>query len=387
MQCVPQNPLLPSFQGGAVGYFGYEWIHQWEKLPRRAVDDLELPDVVLLFVDLLSVFDHATGDLWLLFNPGGERFQMEERRALWEEGAERIASLERRLRTTSVLPEDIFTPTSFHPFMKSEEYIERVLRCQDYIAAGDIFQANLSHRFSAPLGSTSPISLYHRLSLINPTPFAAYLELGELTLVGASPERLIKRWGNHVETRPIAGTRPRGRDPEEDRLHGEELLSNEKERAEHIMLVDLERNDLGKVCRYGSVKVDEWMGIERYSHVLHIVSNITGELLPERDPMDLLKAVFPGGTVTGVPKVRCMEIIDELEPVARGPYTGAIGYISSGGDMDLSISIRTLVVQKGMLYLQVGAGIVADSHPEREYKETLLKAAAAMQAMLQPFAC
>jgi para-aminobenzoate synthetase component 1 len=374
---VPQDPSLPPFQGGAVGYFSYELVRQWERLPERALDDLNLPEAVLLFVELLIAFDHAEGDLWLIFNPGGARFRREERTALWDEGMERIDSLSRRIFSPVEPDEEPFTPALFRPFMAREEYIERVRRCQEYIAAGDIFQANLSHRFSAPIGITSPLTLYRRLSVVNPSPFSAYLDLGDFSLVGSSPERLIKRTGNHVETRPIAGTRPRGVLPDEDRRLAEELLSNEKERAEHIMLVDLERNDLGKISRFGSVKVDEWMGIERYSHVLHIVSNVSGELLPGKDAVDQLQAVFPGGTITGVPKIRCMEIINELEPVVRGPYTGAIGYLGAGGDLDLSIAIRTLVIKKETLYLQVGAGIVADSDPEREYEETLHKAAAA----------
>ena len=378
---VPQDPSLPPFQGGAVGYFSYELVRQWERLPEHAQDDLNLPEVVLLFVDLITVFDHAEGDLWLIFNPGGARFRREKRIDLWDEGTERIDALSRSLFAPGEPEEEPFTPILFRPFMARDEYVERVRRCQEYIAAGDIFQANLSHRFSAPIGVASPLSLYRRLSAVNPSPFSAYLDLGEFSIVGSSPERLIKRSDNHVETRPIAGTRPRGAFPDEDRRLAEELLFNEKERAEHIMLVDLERNDLGKISRFGSVKVDEWMGIERYSHVLHIVSNVRGELLPGKDAIDLLQAVFPGGTVTGVPKIRCMEIIDGLEPVVRGPYTGAIGYLGAGGDLDLSIAIRTLVIKKETLYLQVGAGIVADSHPEREYEETLHKAAAAKASL------
>jgi anthranilate/para-aminobenzoate synthase component I len=383
-ESVPQDPSLPPFQGGVAGYFGYELIRLWESLPRRAHDDLGTPDIALLFTDLLIVFDHAEGELWLIFNPGGERFSKESRAELWEEGEERIASLIERLGSRIAPRPDIFAPSRFYPMMSPDDYIERVVRCQTYIGDGDIFQANLSHRFSSPLENSEPVDLYRRLSLVNPSPFAAYLDLGDLVLAGASPERLIKRSRNQVETRPIAGTRPRGKTLEEDRQMEETLLSDEKERAEHIMLVDLERNDLGKVCRFGSVKVDEWMGIERYSHVFHIVSNIRGELSAGRDPIDLLCAVFPGGTITGVPKVRCMEIIDELEPVARGPYTGAMGYISFGGDMDLSIIIRTLVIQKETLYLQVGAGIVADSKPRREYEETLHKAQAALTALARP---
>jgi len=382
-ESVPTVPGLPPFQGGAVGYFGYEWAHQWEAFPARQKDDLGLPDVELLFIDLLAAFDHAEGVLWLIFNPGGERFGSQGRQALWDEGEERIASLENRLGAP--LPDPRCLPLlqgeGLLPQMTRDAYIEKVSRCQEYICSGDIFQANLSHRFSMPLGSTCPLALYQRLSEINPSPFAAYLETGNVTLLGASPERLIQRSGPLVSTRPIAGTRRRGLNSEDDRRLARELLGDPKERAEHIMLVDLERNDLGKICRFGSVRVDEWMDIERYSHVLHIVSNITGELRPDRDAVDLLQATFPGGTVTGVPKIRCMEIIDELEPVTRGPYTGALGYLSTGGEMDLSIVIRTLIATREVLYLQVGAGIVADSVPSREYEETISKAAAAMAAL------
>jgi para-aminobenzoate synthetase component 1 len=255
-----------------------------------------------------------------------------------------------------------------------------VRRCKEYIAAGDIYQANLSQRFSADLGGADPLRLYKILRSVNPSPFAAYLDFGDLQLVSSSPERLIRLHEGIADTRPIAGTRRRGDDHAETRDLSVELLTNEKERAEHIMLLDLERNDLGKVCKYGTVAVDELMVIENYSHVIHIVSNVMGELAAGRDAFDLVRAVFPGGTITGVPKVRCMEIIDELEPVARGPYTGSIGYFSNTGDMDLNIIIRTFVVSSGIAHIQVGAGIVADSDPVREYFETLQKAEALIKA-------
>ena len=265
--------------------------------------------------------------------------------------------------------------------LSRDEYHRRVHRLQERIAAGDIYQANLSHRFMVDLGGRSPRSIYQRLRSINPSPFAALLELPDVTLVGCSPERLVRLTGTEVETRPIAGTRPRGENPEEDRRLAEDLLMNGKERAEHLMLVDLERNDLGRVCAYGSVRVDEFMVVERYSHVSHIVSNIRGTLAPGRETLDLVQAVFPGGTVTGVPKVRCMAIIDELEPVRRGPYTGSLGYVSPNGDLDLNIIIRTLVITDGRASLHVGAGIVADSDPAREYQETLFKAEALLKAL------
>jgi anthranilate/para-aminobenzoate synthase component I len=258
-----------------------------------------------------------------------------------------------------------------------------VRQCKEYIAAGDIYQANLSQRFSAKVGDRDPLRLYEILRAINPSPFAAYAELDGLTVVSSSPERLVRLSGRVADTRPIAGTRRRGKDVDETRELTAELLTNEKERAEHIMLLDLERNDLGKVCTYGTVAVDELMVVEDYSHVIHIVSNVRGELAQGRDGFDLIRAAFPGGTITGVPKVRCMEIIDELEPVARGLYTGSLGYLANTGDLDLNIIIRTFVIRDGVAYAQTGAGIVADSDPAREYAETLEKAEALAKALEQ----
>ena len=275
-------------------------------------------------------------------------------------------------------------PTSFVPSQSRDAYTARVRRCKDYIGTGDIYQANLSHRFTLDLDaawSTSDrnryaIDLYGRLRRLNPSPFSGLVQFPELYLVSSSPERLVRLSGSRADTRPIAGTRPRGDGQPQDLTLRAELLASPKERAEHVMLVDLERNDLGKVCRYGSVRVDEFMTIEQYSHVSHLVSEVVGTLRPDTSPFDLVRAVFPGGTITGVPKLRCMEIIEELEPVRRGLYTGALGYFSWSGDLDLNILIRTLVLTKDRGYLQVGAGIVADSDPDREYDETLAKAGA-----------
>jgi len=374
---------FPPFYGGAVGYFGYDVARWFERLPHPPPDDLGLPDLELAFLDLVAVADHHQKELWLLFCPFGERFIKESRAELYEEGQARLLALETRL--TGLLP--VLPDTSpqglphVTPGMSEADYTDRVRRCLDYIAAGDIYQANLSHRFAVDLGGRSSRSIYRRLREINPAPFAALLELPDVTLVSCSPERLVRISGPEVETRPIAGTRPRGASTDEDRLLIEDLLMSPKERAEHIMLVDLERNDLGRVCTYGSVRVDEFMVVERYSHVSHIVTNIRGRLAPGKDALEVLRAVFPGGTVTGVPKVRCMEIIDELEPVRRGPYTGSIGYLSPSGDLDLNIIIRTLVIAGERAYLQVGAGIVADSDPAREYQETLYKAEALLKAL------
>ncbi len=380
---VPRPPGFPPFYGGAVGYLGYDVARWFERLPRQAPDDHGLPDLELAFFDTAAVADHQEKKLWLIYCPFGERFLKEPREALYKEGVSRLERLDARLSgpPPTDRPPAPQTYLRIAPGQDEQDYTTRVRRCLEYIAAGDIYQANLSHRFMVDLGGRSPRSIYQHLRSINPSPFAALLELPDVTLVGCSPERLVRLTGTEVETRPIAGTRPRGLTPEEDRRLSEDLLMNGKERAEHLMLVDLERNDLGRVCAYGSVRVDEFMVVERYSHVSHIVSNIRGTLAPGRDALDLVRAVFPGGTVTGVPKVRCMAIIDELEPVRRGPYTGSLGYFSPNGDLDLNIIIRTLVIADGRASLHVGAGIVADSDPAREYQETLFKAEALLKAL------
>ncbi len=384
---------LPPFTGGAIGFFSYDFVHQIEKLPRAAKDDLHIPEAYFLFVDMVIAFDHILNKAWVIVNPGAREQEMGFRRPepgqwgrLYDEAAERLLSLSSKL-SASIRKGEI--PLSgrtgarrfiLEPNMKQADFESMVRRCKEYIAAGDIYQANLSQRLSAKIGDADPLRLYALLREINPSPFAAYLDFGDMQLVSSSPERLVRMRDGVADTRPIAGTRKRGDDPAERQELSAELLTNEKERAEHIMLLDLERNDLGKVCTYGSVRVDEMMAIEDYSHVIHIVSNVRGELAKGRDCFDLIRAVFPGGTITGVPKVRCMEIIDELEPVARGPYTGSIGYISNAGDMDLNIIIRTFVIKDGAAYVQVGAGIVADSDPAREYLETLQKGEALTKA-------
>ncbi len=385
---------LPPFTGGAVGYFSYEFAHQFERLPRAAQDDLGLPESCFLFFDLVVAFDHVGNGAWVIVNPGAREQEMGFRRPdpgewgrLYDEAVERIKTIGGRLSAAGDVRREQDRPGTgnfavrLEPHLSRDRFESMVRRCREYIAAGDIYQANLSQRFSAPLGDRDPLRLYEVLREVNPSPFAAYAEFGDLTIVGSSPERLIRLRGNVADTRPIAGTRRRGRDLAETRELSAELLTNEKERAEHIMLLDLERNDLGKVCSYGTVRVDELMTVEDYSHVVHIVSNVRGELAPGRDGFDLVRAVFPGGTITGVPKVRCMEIIDELEPVTRGPYTGSLGYVANSGDLDLNIIIRTFVVRDGVAYVQVGAGIVADSDPGREYEETLQKAAALADAL------
>ncbi|MBI2447515.1 MAG: anthranilate synthase component I family protein, partial [Candidatus Omnitrophica bacterium] len=347
------------------------------------------PDINLLFVDTIIAFDHIKGSVKVISNAKG----IEDTDKSYDEAVDKIERVVARLREGNNLEctgiskycscPDVTSGlnlTSIKSNFTEEGFCKIVKKAKEYIASGDIFQANLSQRFSVPC-SLDPFILYKALRSINPSPFAAYLDLGDLQIVSSSPERLLKLEGRDVQTRPIAGTRPRGKTDEEDRRLSNELILNEKERAEHIMLVDLERNDLGRVCEYGSVLVDEFLVLEEYSHVFHIVSNVVGKMRHGMDCFDLLRAGFPGGTITGCPKVRCMEIIDELEPVTRNIYTGSIGYLSFNGDMDLNIVIRTLILTKGIGYLQVGAGIVADSDPVREYYETLYKAEALFKAV------
>jgi anthranilate synthase component 1/para-aminobenzoate synthetase component 1 len=350
----------PGFSGGAVGYVSYNAGRFIEKLPDTAEDDLSLPDMMFIIPGKLAVFDHQNDriisnfELPSLFSTAPANYI--------EKGIKGMRSL--KLKSN----------------MTKDHFEMIVLKAKEYIKNGDIYQVNLSQRFEAEI-EADPFDLYRSLRLINPSPFASYLNFGDIKLVSSSPERLVLLEDGIAHTRPIAGTRPRGKDENEDVLLKGELLLNEKERAEHIMLVDLERNDLGRVCDYNSVKVDEMMTVEKYSHVMHIVSNVTGKLRNDRDQFDLFKAVFPGGTITGCPKIRSMEIIEELEPIKRGPYTGCIGYFGINGNMDMSITIRTIVMKQNKAYMQVGAGIVIDSVPDLEYHETVNKGKALFEAL------
>ncbi len=378
-----RTPGMPPFTGGAVGYFGYDVRHFFERLPRRSGDDLGLPDIRFVFTDTVVAYDHRRGSCWIcanVFLDGNTDIGCARREA--EERIERLAERLERSAPARSRPPVGGKKVKIEANLTRTEFEEMVRRAKEYIRAGDIYQANLSQRFSGPL-RREPFELYRILQRINPSNFAAYLDLGDLQIVSGSPERLVRLEGDLVETRPIAGTRPRGKNRDQDRELSRELILNEKERAEHIMLVDLERNDLGRVCRYGTVRVDELMTLEKYSHVIHIVSNVRGRLAEGKDRFDLLAAVFPGGTITGAPKIRCMEIIDELEPIGRNVYTGSLGYLAFNGDMDLNIVIRTFVVTGGRAYVQAGAGIVADSDPGREYEETLYKAEALLAALAE----
>ena len=374
---------MPPFAGGAVGYLGYDTVRHVEHLPNTPPDDLGLPDAAFLLTDVIVVFDHLRHEIILITN-----IFCDERADLtdaYRKASGRLADVRARLRAP--LPDPGWRLGRSR--MQEEEvrsnfdrrrFVEAVERVRDYIRAGDAFQVVLSQRFERPV-DVSAFSIYRGLRAVNPSPYMYYISFRDFELVGSSPEPLIKVAGRHAETRPIAGTRPRGATVEEDAKYAGELLSDEKERAEHLMLVDLGRNDLGRVCRPGTVKVDEFMEVERYSHVMHMVSAVSGELDAGTGAADALRAAFPAGTVSGAPKVRAMQIIDELEPTKRGPYAGAIGYLSYDGTLDSCIYIRTILVRDGMAYMQAGAGIVADSDPEREFVETENKARALFRAI------
>lgn len=387
-QRIDRPPGSPPFFGGAVGYFSYDLARQFERLPSLAPHDMICPDLEFAFFDAVGAVDHKLGNLVLMFCPPLERFLGEPRDKLFREGTDRLAAFEARL-TGSVAAEarsEELGRLTFTPEQSRSTYMQIVRRCQEYIASGDIYQANLSHRFAMSCDALTQeslqtdLSVYRRLRTLNPSPFSGLLRFHTIRLISSSPERLVRLDGRRADTRPIAGTRPRGKTVTADQQLATELRANTKEQAEHIMLVDLERNDLGRVCRYGSVRVEELMTLEQYSHVNHLVSQISGTLRPHVTGFDLLKAMFPGGTITGVPKIRCMEIIEELEPVRRGPYTGSMGYLSWSGDLDFNILIRTLVMMNDVASLQVGAGVVADSDPAREYEETIHKAQAFFSA-------
>jgi anthranilate synthase component 1 len=377
-------PGLPRFAGGLVGYLGYDSVRYFEpSLELQPHPDL--PDAIFMLADTVLAFDHAYGRLLLITNvplEGGTR-------ASQAEGEARLDALARRLATP--LP-SLATPAPSGPDslprsnLSPAQFGAAVLKAKEYIAAGDIFQVVLSQRFSRQT-TADPFTIYRALRRLNPSPYMFYFDFAgllpgpPLRLIGASPEMHVRLEGRRAAIRPIAGTRPRGDDPASDIALEKELLADPKERAEHIMLVDLARNDLGRVCEYGSVHTPELMSVERYSHVMHIVSHVEGRLRPELDGFDLLRATFPAGTVSGAPKIRAMQIIAELEGEPRGPYAGAVGYFSYDGSLDTCIAIRTLVMRGQEVSVQAGAGIVADSDPQREYQETVNKARALLTAV------
>lgn len=381
------DPDLPPFTGGAVGYIAYDAVRHFERIPDRNPDELGVPDALFIFADTVVAFDNVSHRLTVMSNVrarAGDNLDL-----LYDQASgvvrQVLEDLRRPLPASALDGEGVRIGEGFGSSFDRAGFTGAVERCKEHIRNGDIIQAVLSQRLSTEL-SGDAFDLYRALRTVNPSPYMFYLELGELCLVGASPEVHVKAQrsvsGKHTVTiRPIAGTRPRGKSPQEDLANERDLLADEKEKAEHLMLVDLARNDIGRVCTYGSVRVTEFQAVERYSHVMHIVSNVEGELREDRTLFDLIAATFPAGTVSGAPKIRAMEIIDALEPARRGTYAGLVGYFDYGGNFDSCITIRTALIRDGRIHVQVGAGIVADSVPDREYEETLQKAQAILTAL------
>ncbi|MCH9037657.1 MAG: anthranilate synthase component I, partial [Chloroflexi bacterium] len=375
-------PDLPRFHGGAVGYLAYEAMHHFEDVPSPRVDTLKLPEAAFMFADTLLIFDHLKHSIKVLSHA---HLAEKDTETAYGEAVERIDALVERLqrpldpaRTSSGGPPLTSYETTSN--LTREQHEANVQKAKDYIYAGDVIQVVLSQRFSRKTDA-HPFNIYRTLRTINPSPYMFYLDMGDYQIVGASPEVLVRSEDGNLDYHPIAGTRPRGETEEEDLALERELRSDEKDRAEHTMLLDLGRNDIGRVSRPGTVKVTQLFDIERYSHVMHLVSHVKGELRPEITPYDALWACFPAGTVSGAPKLRAMEIIAELEPDQRGPYAGAVGYFSFSGNMDTCITIRTMVFSNGVAHVQAGGGIVADSVPQKEYMETVHKAQALMRAI------
>jgi anthranilate synthase component 1 len=378
-------PGLPRFSGGFVGYIGYDVVRYFERLPDHHHEGLDLPDLFLMFTDTLLVFDNLTQKIKVI----SLAHVSEDPDSAYEKAMEKIDKIVKRLRSKVILPRRQALPSKIEGTQRKKTFIsnfskdgfmEAVKKAKEYVKAGDIIQAVISQNFQRDVNIT-PINAYRALRVINPSPYMYYIETDKTALVGSSPEILVRLEGDTIEIRPIAGTRKRGSTPEEDLRLENELKTDPKERAEHIMLVDLGRNDMGRVATTGTVKVTELMTVERYSHVMHLVSNIVGKLENGKDAFDVLRASFPAGTVTGAPKIRAMEIIEELEPTRRGPYAGCVGYFDLSGNMDMCITIRTIIFKDKKAYIQAGAGIVADSVPEREYMETVNKARGMFKAI------
>ncbi len=380
---IPEN--FPRFCGGLAGYFGYDAVRYMEQKLARfdKPDEIGMPDVLLLETEELAVIDNLAGKIYLIVYADSSAPNA------YAAAHQRLDTLARQLRAPVATPPS--TPVAATAVMRDfakPDYLAAVQKAKDYIAAGDMMQVQIGQRLKMPF-TCPPLTLYRALRSINPSPYMYFYDFGDFQVVGASPEILVRQESTldaagvvnkRVTIRPLAGTRPRGATPEADQAHAEELLADPKERAEHVMLIDLARNDIGRIAQTGSVHVTDQMVIERYSHVMHIVSNVEGLLLPDMDNLDVLKATFPAGTLTGAPKIHAMEIIDELEPVKRGLYGGACGYLSFSGEMDMAIAIRTGIVKNGMLFVQAAAGIVADSVPESEWQETENKARALIRA-------
>jgi anthranilate synthase component 1 len=377
---VPTLDGLPPFAGGAVGVFAYDLVRSVEPLGEPNPDPIGVPDLALMMTDALVVFDHLKHTVTVIANV----YPDDDVDAAYGRAADTIAEV--RWRLDGPVPRPPHRPArgrvapEFQSNMSREAFEAMVTRIIEYIYAGDAFQVVPSQRWSAAV-PVEAFSIYRGLRAVNPSPYMYFLDFGDFEIAGASPEPLITVSGRQVATRPIAGTRPRGATVDEDHQMAQDLLADEKERAEHVMLVDLGRNDLGRVCRYGSVQVESFMAVENYSHVMHIVSSVTGELRPGVGPLDALRSVLPAGTLSGAPKVRAMQIIDELEPVKRGGYGGAIGWVSYTGELDTCIHIRTVVVKDGVAHVQAGGGTVADAKPDYEFAESVAKSRAVMQAI------
>jgi len=381
---------LPRFFGGAAGYFGYDLVRWLEKLPSKSKDDLDLNDCSFLFCGTVLIFDHVRHTLRVVVNsfPGdspaaAHTGAIKKIEAILDvlNGPEQrnLPALNGGANGRPERPRDpVFVPEGSN--FPREGFLDAVKKAKEYIRRGDLLQVVLSQRFARPFAG-DPFSVYRRLRAVNPSPYLYFLNFGELTVAGSSPEMLVRVEKENVETRPIAGTRPRGGTPPEDERLARELRNDPKERAEHVMLVDLGRNDLGRFCAPGSVEVPQFMAVEKYSHVMHLVSSVRGRLAPGKTAFDAFAACFPAGTVSGAPKVRAMEIIEELEPVRRGPYAGAVGYVGFNGNLDTAITIRTVLFFRGNAYVQAGAGIVADSDPAKEYAETVKKAQALLETL------
>jgi para-aminobenzoate synthetase component I len=371
---ISSAPSWIPFRGGAAGFFGYELGRMIERLPNTVIDDQDIPQSWLGFYDTVLAYDHLM-EQWFLCHTdfGLRRLELEDRLS-----EIRKFSIEANNRKKE---EPAIVTSEFGSNFERDEYLKMVEKGQEYILKGDIYQVNLSQRFSVKVDEGTPWQLYERLRDVNAAPFAAYIQAGDFQVLSSSPERFLRVNGERVETRPIKGTRPRGSNPREDSWYKAKLLASEKDRAELNMIVDLERNDLGRVCDYGKVKVTRHAQCESYARVHHLVSTVEGELRKDCDVVDLLKATFPGGSITGAPKIRSMEIIDELEPCERGVYTGSIGYIGYDGEMDLNIAIRTMVMKDKWAHFSAGGGIIFDSDPSSEYDETYDKASAIIQAL------
>ncbi len=375
---------LPPFWGGFVGYVGYDIVHFYEPIPDIKPDTLKLPDIYFFLSDEVIAFDNINKTIKIIVSAIIEK--QEDVEQVYNQTVEKVQKIEKQLskeksiRHLEIRKVHSVNVKNWKSNFKKEDFLNAVVKAKEYIKNGDIIQVVLSQRFSKKL-QANPLDIYRAVRIINPSPYLFYLDLQDIKLIGSSPEILVTVKDGKILTKPIAGTRPRGETEEEDKLLEKELLSDEKEKAEHLMLVDLARNDVGKVAKPKTVNVDRFMYIERYSHVMHIVSDVSGSLKESLHPIDVLKSVFPVGTVSGAPKVRAMQIIEELEPDKRGPYAGAVGYISFDGNIDTAIAIRTAVVEGENIHVQAGAGIVADSVPEKEYQETVNKAKAMIKAV------